>query len=298
MSVSFDVSVFVWAKRAKSNFSRSISGLAARQKCVKFGQKKINSTICLCGLFLNRPFQTTQPTRSSKRRRSSPPTATITTSGSCFFFSSLCAFSGDRERGGEGLGRCAIIAACYQQSSLQVKFSALEQAEHKFISWFCRWRTDYYYYWCWIRRHSERDRNSAVGAISMSLNMDGRRVKKRKKERETGKKRMKETNKSKQIILQVHRKKHLQSEDFVFRSFFASELVTSPFIHSSARSHGLIGGSDPPRYPSYFADWLQVSRCSLSSIYPLGGFCCLYYLFSLCLLAAFPSHCDTTRLPC
>lgn len=93
---------------------------------------------------------------------------------------------------------------------------------------------------------------------------------------------MKETNKSKQIILQVHRIKHLQSEDFVFRSFFASELVTSPFIHSSARSHGLIGGVRPTRYPSYFADWLQVSRCSLSSIYPLGGFCCLYYLFSLC----------------
>lgn len=89
----------------------------------------------------------------------------------------------------------------------------------------------------------------------------------------------------KQIILRVHRIKHLQSEDFVFRSFFASELVTS-FIHSFFCQVSWINrGVRPPRYPLYFADWLQVSRCSLSSSYPL------------CFLAAFPSHCDTTRLP-
>lgn len=103
-----------------------------RDKNVLIWGKKINLTISLCGLFLNRPFQTTQPTRSSKRRRGSPPTATITTSDSCFFFL-LCVPLVVIEREREGKG-CAIIAACYQQSSLQVKFSALEQGEHDFIS--------------------------------------------------------------------------------------------------------------------------------------------------------------------
>lgn len=80
---------------------------------------------------------------------------------------------------------------------------------------------------------------------------------------------MKETNKSKKIILQVHRIKHLQSEDFVFRSFFASELVTSPFIHSSARSHGLIGGSDPPGTPRISQTGCRsvVALCPLSILW-------------------------------
>lgn len=93
---------------------------------------------------------------------------------------------------------------------------------------------------------------------------------------------MKETNKSKQIILQVHRIKHLQSEDFVFCSFFASELVTSPFIHSSARSHGLIGGVRPPPVPLVFRR-LVAGQSLLSVLYLSSGriLLSLLSLFSL-----------------